>query len=151
MQNRRHRLLTLVIMGIAFSLLWTVSPGGKTPSSGADDRHSRDYRPARILMIIGFFVVHVALVLIAFIAILSGCKPLFQQISGLLGVIAFGSGAAFFTACLNAMERVPYERPVWKRGVKCVYAASQLEAVFRMLVGVSVGGGSYLLVFLTRS
>ena len=103
----------------------------------------------RIMTIKVVALLHVALMLIAFLVILDVYSFLSVRIAGLLGVIALGSAAAFFTACQSAMSKVCY-KAFWKRGPECVYRASQLEALFRMLVGVSVGLGSYLLVLMAE-
>ena len=110
-----------------------------------------NYRPIRILMIIVFAVLHIVLVLIGVLAVLDIWVLLPKQFAGLLGLMALGGIAAFFTACRSAMDRVCYESPLWKRGLKCVYRASQLEALFHMPVGFSVGGGSYLVAMLAKS
>ena len=113
-------------------------------------KYKRRYKWSRIWTITAVAVVHVVLVLIAILAILDIWTLCDVRISGILGLIAFGSAAAFFTACQNTMNRVPYGKHWWKRGLECVYRASQLEALFRMLVGVSVGSGSYLLILLAE-
>ena len=164
MNNWRRCLLAAAILGTSFSLLWVFNPRGRFRAAAlavvdADGRGAGrrpttreiNYSPTRILTIIVLAVLHVALMLIGFLAVLDIWVLLHKHIAGLLGLMAFGSTAAFFTACRSAMDRVPYESPWWKRGLKCVYRASQLEALFRMLVGVSVGGGSYLVAVLAKS
>ena len=103
----------------------------------------------RVITIAAAALLHIGLMLIAFGVIFDVWSFLHVRIAGLLGLVALGSAAAFFTACQSAMPRVSYKK-IWRRGPECVYRASQLEALFRMLVGVSVGLGSYLLVLMTE-
>lgn len=71
------------------------------------------------------------------------CKKVLRP----LGLLALGSLGALLTAFRSAMDRVPYhrERPPLERTLLCIQRASRLEAVFRMLIGATVGGGAYLL------
>ena len=111
---------------------------------------------SRIATILILAAVHVALVLTAFLVLFDKWQWPSAKIAGLLGLAALGSSAAFFTACQSVMNksatkgtRTAYQgRWAWRRLFWCIYEASHLEALFRMLVGVSVGGGSYLLVLL---
>ena len=70
-------------------------------------------------------------------------KKLFR----LFGLLALGSLTALLTAFRSAMDRVPYyrERPPLMRVLLCIQRASRLEAVFRVLIGATVGFGAYLL------
>ena len=109
---------------------------------------------SRIATILILATVHVALVLTAFLVLFDKCQWPSARIAGLLGLAALGSSAAFFTACQSVMNKgatkgTRYQgRWALTRLLWCIYEASHLEALFRMLVGVSVGGGSYLLVLL---
>ena len=115
-----------------------------------------DSRPewSRIATILILAAVHVALVLIAFLVLFDKCQWLSARIAGLLGLAALGSSAGFFTACQSVMNRGDAKRTGYQgrwsltRLFWCIYEASHLEVLFRMIVGVSVGGGSYLLVLL---
>ena len=115
----------------------------------AQEEKPLDLKWWRIMTITVAALLHVGLILIAFLVILDVWSFLHLRIAGLLGLVALGGAAAFFTACQSAMSRVCYKK-IWQRGPECVYRASQLEALFRMLVGFSVGLGSYLLVLITE-
>ena len=108
-------------------------------------------RMNRVVMIGGVAIFHLCLVVSATFALFDGPMLISDRLAFALGLLALGSAAAFFTACINAMDRVPHHmyRPWTRRTVMCVYAASQVEALFRMLVGVSVAGGAYFLTRLT--
>ena len=113
-------------------------------------RGGENIRKGRVAMICFAGLGHLILVIAGSWAILDTTTfPLegFWETSvSLLGLLALGSAAAFFTACLNAMERVPYSkyRPWWRRILKCVDVASQVETLFRISIGISVGLGAYL-------
>ena len=119
------------------------------PDSVANNQRQRQKR--KWIWIIASAIVHVFLIAAAFPLMCWYPNSLFAQIIGPLGLIASASAAAFFTACVNAMQRVCWQPNILERTKKCVLQASQLETLFRMLIGVSVGGGSFLFVLLTRN
>ena len=118
-------------------------------------------RRGRVAAIFGAGLVHLVFIILGAWAILDRptldkffpCESIIAGSFSLLGVVAFGSAAAFFTACLNAMQRVLYRdyKPWWRRALKCVDSASQVETLFRIFIGISVSGGAYLLARLTGS
>ena len=63
------------------------------------------------------------------------------------GLLALGSLTALFTAVQSAMARVQYDagRTGTKRLIRCIQSASRLEALFRVLIGATIGLGAYLL------
>ena len=75
------------------------------------------------------------------------CEGISKELFRLFGFLSLGSLGALFTAFRSAMDRVPYhsERPPHIRAFLCIQRASRLEAVFRVLIGATVGGGAHWL------
>ena len=161
MKNWKRVLYAASILGTGFALCWVLKPQARLRAAAlvvvdADARGVRcsrvgreiEYSGARILAIVVFFMLHISVLVGALLGLMGVLTFLPEQMFGLLGLGALGSVAAFSTACRGAMKRVPYVRPWWKRAWRCVYRASQVEALFLMLAGVSVGAGSYLVAYL---
>ena len=166
MKKWQQSLCTVAILGTGVALFWVIGRPARfrAVALAVVDVDARNvqripvrreftYSGKRVTMIIVFFLVHIVLLvgaLLGLMGILTFPSEPFpsEQLSGLIGLGALGSVAAFFTACRSAMERVRYVRPWWRRAWRCVYRASQVEALFLMLAGVSVGVGSYLVAYL---
>ena len=161
MKKWNQCLFAVALLGTGFSLFWVLNPRARfraaalavvdVDACGAQcSRVRREvrYSASRILKIIFFALLHVSVLVIALLGLLQILTFWPEQTFGLIGLAALGSVAAFFTACRSAMQRVPYVSPWWKRAGRCVYRASQVEALFLMLAGVSVGLGTYLVAYL---
>ena len=74
-----------------------------------------------------------------------------EELVPLVGLLALGSTGAFLTAWISAMQRVKYDpkRSSGKRFLLCVSRTSRLETLLRILIGIAVGFGAYLLARLT--